>query len=121
MDEQEHVSPDGQLRLLVIAPDGDITVGFEGCPAHTHGSILAGQYGCDEREAVEKFVSRIVTGKYVIAVCRFPDRVRDIWLPEHEGSDLHEVVADLARYGDPGETVEFRLWDGTKIETPIVR
>lgn len=121
MSEQEYLSTDGQLRLLVVAPDGDITIGFDGCPSHTHGDILAGHYGCDEQQGVQQFVSSILEGRYVIAIWRTPDGVRDIWLPEHEGSNLGKVVAELARYGDAGETVEFRLWDGTKIEAPAGR
>lgn len=116
--DREIVSPDGQLRLLVISSDGDLTVGFAGCPAHTHGSILAAQFGTGEAEAVARFVAGIIEGQQVIAVWRARGRVRDVWVPEHEGRSLHDELADVAGYGEPGETVEFRLWDGTRVQPP---
>lgn len=118
MDERELVSPDGQLRLLVVSPDGDITVGFADCPSHTHGDILASQYGVSEEPAVEKFVSDIIEGRHVIAVWRVDGRVRDIWVPEHEGLTLQQELADLALNCMQGETVEFRRWDGSKVQVP---
>ena len=116
MEEQEHTSPDMQLRLLVTAPDGDVTIGFANCPTHTHGSILAELTQCDEATAVERFVSDIVESKAVIAVWRIEGRLRDVWLPEHEGHKLRDVVANLRIFGESGETVEFRLWNGKRIE-----
>lgn len=112
----EYISPDGQLRLKVVAPKGDLTVGFAGCPSHTHGSILAELFGCAEEEAITRFVTDIVDGRQVIAVWRVSGRLTDVWLPMHEGRSLPDLLADLRRYGEPHETVEFRLWDGTKVE-----
>jgi hypothetical protein len=115
MGEQEYISPDRQLRLLVTSPDGDVTIGFAGCPAHTHGSILADLFQCDEAEAVRRFVSDIVQSRVVIAIWRTGGQLKDIWLPEHEGQTLRDEIARLARHGEPRDTIEFRLWDGTKI------
>ena len=37
-----HVSPDGTLILLAVwDEEGEVTIGFEGFPWHTHGDILA--------------------------------------------------------------------------------
>ena len=116
MEEQEYISPDKQLRLLVTSPAGDVTIGVADCPAHTHGSILAELFLCNEAVAVERFISGIVESRAVIAIWRIGDRIRDVWLPEHEGHTLRTVVTDLHKHGEPDETVEFRLWDGTKID-----
>jgi hypothetical protein len=116
MEKQEYISPDKQLRLLVTSSDGDVTIGFADCPAHTHASILSDLFECDEPEAVKRFVSDIVESRAVIAIWRIGDRIRDVWLPEHEGHTLRTVVANLRKHGEPDETVEFRLWDGTKID-----
>ncbi len=44
LSREEYLSPDGCLRLVVIRETGDITLGFEGFPWHTHGDVLAAQY-----------------------------------------------------------------------------
>ena len=116
MREREYISPDGQLRLLVIAADDDVTIGFADCPAHTHGSILAELFECDEAAAVERFISDILESNAVIAVWRVEGRMKDAWLPAHEGHRLRDVIANLQKYGEPSETVEFRLWNGESIE-----
>ncbi|MHC2394283.1 hypothetical protein [Bradyrhizobium liaoningense] len=76
----EYVSPDGQLRLLVICPDGDWTLGFDGFPWHTHGSILASVSGKDEETAIENFVADLTSGKSIIAVKRINGSVADVWV-----------------------------------------
>ncbi len=106
----------GNFALLVTVPDGDMTVGFDGCPAHTHGSILAELFGCDEETAVARFVAEIVESKQVIAIWRVAGRRTDAWLPRHEGRSLRDEIAGLLQYGETNETVEFRLWDGTTVE-----
>jgi hypothetical protein len=116
MNEQQYLSPDKQLRLLVTVPDGDITIGFGGCPAHTHGSILAQFYGCDEDAAAWRFITGILEGKLIIAIRRISGVMTDAWIPETDRQTLDDILADLERYGEQGETVEFRLWDGAKVE-----
>jgi hypothetical protein len=120
MDDRRYHSPDGQLCLLVTTPDGDITIGFDGCPSHIHGDILAELYGCDEKTAVTRFVADIVENRQIIAIWRVSGRVRDIWVPEHNGNSLDKVVADLNHYGEANETVEFRLWNGKEVVAPSV-
>ena len=116
MDEQEHVSPDGQLRLLVIEPDGDLTIGFDGCPAHTHGSILAERYDCDEETAASRFVLGILESKLIIAVLRTAGIMTDAYVLEANWETVEDVVNSFARYGESNETVELRLWDGTQLK-----
>lgn len=38
-----HTSPDGALRLWIVHDLGDITMGFEDFPWHTHGDVVAGE------------------------------------------------------------------------------
>jgi hypothetical protein len=114
VEDRKYVSPDGQLCLLVISPDGDLTIGFDGAPAHTHGSILAELSGLDEESAAEQFIAGIIESRKVIAIWRAAGEIREIWIPEHNYQSLQDVILNL----EPGETVEFRLWNGTKIDAP---
>jgi hypothetical protein len=55
MAQEEVVSPDGALRLVVSRDDSDVTIGFAGFPWHTHGDLLA---GCSWAEATAPPASR---------------------------------------------------------------
>jgi hypothetical protein len=108
----ECISPDGQLRLLVICPDGDWTLGFDGFPWHTHGSILAGISGKDEETAIDDFVADLTSGKSIIAMRRIGDSVVNVWVTDDPADD----VSGSLRYGPSDETMEFRRWDGSAVE-----
>jgi hypothetical protein len=104
----EYVSPDGQLRFLVTCPDGDWTIGFDGFPWHTHGSILAELSGQDEIAAIERFVADLTGNISVIVLTRRSGVLTDVWITD----DPPTVLSDCKRYGWPDETIQFRLWDG---------
>jgi len=108
----EYTSPDGQLRLLVICPDGDWTLGFDGFPWHTHGSILASLSGKDEEAAISDFVTDLTSGKSIIAMKRIGDSVADAWVTDDPADD----VLSSRQYGPGDETMEFRRWDGSAVE-----
>ncbi|QDF41562.1 hypothetical protein FJN17_30490 [Bradyrhizobium symbiodeficiens] len=108
----EYTSPDGQLRLLVICPDGDWTLGFDGFPWHTHGSILASLSGKDEEAAIDNFVADLTSGKSVIAMKRIGGSLADVWVTD----DPAEDVSDTKKYGLGDETMEFRLWDESVVK-----
>ncbi|MGJ4898679.1 hypothetical protein ACQR2B_28210 [Bradyrhizobium oligotrophicum] len=112
MQEREYVSPDGQLKFLVICPDGDLTMGFDGYPWHTHGSILADLSGLSEAEATERLVTDLMTNISVITVRRIGGNITDAWISDDPSDDL----ASYQQYGEPTETIEFRRWDGTPVE-----
>jgi hypothetical protein len=112
MQVGESVSPDGQLRFLVTCPDGDWTVGFDGFPWHTHGSILAELSGMDEISAMERFVAHLTGSVSVIVVRRRSGARTDVWITEDPADEL----SGYKRYGLPDETIEFRLWDGTAVK-----
>lgn len=108
----EYISPDGQLRLLVICPDGDWTLGFDGFPRHTHGSILASLSGKDEEIAIEDFVADLTRGKSVIAMKRIGGAVVDAWVTDDPADDL----STSQKYSPGDETIEFRRWDGSAVK-----
>jgi hypothetical protein len=109
---RDYVSPDGALRFLVRATDGDLTMGFDGCPSHTHGDILAisGATGETPEEATERHVNDLISSKLIIAVATVQGKIRDIWITDDPSSHL--------RYCPPDETIVFRRWDGTVLPQP---
>ena len=108
----EYVSPDGQLKFLITCPDGDWTMGFDGCPAHTHGSILAELSGLDEVAAVERYLADLIGNVSVIALRRVSGTLTEAWIT----NDPAEEVLSLQKYGKPNETIEFRLWNGNAVK-----
>jgi hypothetical protein len=108
----EYISPDGQLRFLVTCPNGDWTIGFDGFPWHTHGSILAELSGRDELAALERFVADLTGNISVIFLRRRSGMLTDVWIADGPATEL----SDYKRYGSPDETIEFRLWDGTAVK-----
>ena len=102
---EEQCSPDGWLRLIVTRDDdGDIVIGFDGFPWLTHGDILASLSGLPEKEAVRRFVDRVVGGGQVIAVSRVNGEVREIWPTDDQSGEYKYKPAD--------ESLEFRHWSG---------
>jgi hypothetical protein len=108
----EYVSPDGQLKFLVTCSDGDWTIGFAGYPWHTHGSILAELSGLDEVTAVERFLADLVGNVSAIALRRVSGNLTYIWVTD----DPAEEILGYKKYGEPHETIEFRLWDRTSVK-----
>jgi hypothetical protein len=106
---EEHVSPDRLLRLLVIREDGDVTIGFDGYPWHTHGDVVAGELEllgerqCASEDAAKRFVSDILSGRVPIGVRR-GGRIQDVWAT---------YLLDPDPYQPEGEELEIRRWDGT--------
>ncbi len=102
---RDYVSPDGRLRFTVHSDaDGDVTLGFEVFPWHTHADLLAGA-GATESDAVEQFVQELLGNRSVIAISRIGGEVRDVWITYDPASE--------SRYLSEGESVELRYWDGS--------
>lgn len=108
----EYVSPDGALRFVVICPDGDWTVGFDGFAWHSHGSILAALSGEDEIAAIDRCVADLVGNISVIALRRTSGRLTDVWITDDPAVDM----ASYKKYGQADETLEFRFWNGTTVK-----
>jgi hypothetical protein len=111
MEELErHTSPDGLLTLLVLrADDGDLTIGFEGYPSHTHGDILAELGGGTPETATRLFVDAVLSSEAVIVISRVGDEVRDVGVAD-------DPYADDMKYALPNETIEKRYWNGQRFE-----
>jgi hypothetical protein len=107
----EYTSPDGQLKFLVTCLDGDWTIGFDGFPWHTHGSILAELSGLDEIAAVERYLADLIGNVSVIALTRTSGDLTAVWITD----DPADAVEDCKKYGDSSETIEFRLWNGNPV------
>src|ERR1700676_3711578 len=108
----EYVSPDGQLRFVVICTEGDWTMGFDGLPWHTHGSILAALSGQDEISAIERYVADLIGNISVIVLPRRSGVLTDVSITDAPADEL----SCYQRHGWPDETIEFRLWDGTAVQ-----
>jgi len=99
--EERHVSPDGELVLLVVREDdGAITIGFEGSEWHTHGDILAGVSGMTVETAVTHFVADLLNDRSIVAIGSYDWSPRYIWV--EDGSEEPDVDLDVRR----------RYWSG---------
>ena len=105
MSTKTYTSPDGLLRLKVIADVSDVSVGFEGFSWHTHADILAAICKLPEADAVNQFVNAILHDKSVVAVSRRGAQITDIWISDDPGTELRRTL--------PGEVTELRYWNGT--------
>jgi hypothetical protein len=102
---EEHQSPDGLLRFMVSRDlDGDIALGFDGFPWHTHADILASLSGLSGNAPVRQFVDDLLNGRAIIAIARAGNTIRDVWVTDEPSPD---------KYKPENETIEFRYWDGT--------
>lgn len=93
------------MTFVVVRHDGDVTLGFEGSPWHTHGDLISALTELAIEEAVGSFVDALLDNRTIVAVTTVEGVVRDIW------------IADLPIGPDPykpeNESNAFRLWDGT--------
>jgi len=108
---ERHHSPDGELTLVVLREAEGISIGFDGFEWHTHGDLLAADYpfgaGAEitPEDATRRFVQDVVSNRAIIVVRRVDGEIRDVWITEDVEKEL--------RYQQPGETMEFRHWDGS--------
>ena len=108
---ERHQSPDGELTLVVLTEAEGITIGFDGFEWHTHGDLLAADYPfgpgpeLTPESATLRFVQDVVSNRAVIVVRRVDGEIRDVWITE----DVEKELRDQ----QPGETMEFRYWDGS--------
>jgi hypothetical protein len=102
-------SPDGLLTFLVIRhKDGDVSLGFDGFPSHTHGDIIARLPGLPEEQAIAQYLDALLKSRSVIAiVTNSAGEISDVWVYNYpaetrDGGFLRQ-----------GEAITFRHWDGT--------
>ena len=103
---ERHQSLDGLLRFVVVRhEDGDISLGFDGFPWHTHADIITSEEESEER-GIRRFVDNLLFGRSIIAVARIGERIRDVWIAENAVPDLYKPA---------NEVIEFRRWDGASV------
>lgn len=88
---EEHCTPDGFYRFLVVrSDDGDLTLGFDGFPAHTHGDILAGLSGLPIEAAVRDYIDSLLKGRTLMGIARVDGQVRDVWVTDDPRPDPYK-------------------------------
>ncbi|QDT52463.1 hypothetical protein Pan44_04750 [Caulifigura coniformis] len=100
---ERHESPDRALTLLVSELDGDITIGFEGLPWHTHADLEAARTGRPRVLAVRELVDSILQDRQVIAVATINRQICAAWPTEALSPDPFQPA---------DETLTFRRWSG---------
>ena len=104
---EEHRTPDGRFRFIVErSEDGDLSLGFDGFPSHTHGDILAALSGRPVEEAVRGYIDALLNGRSFIGIATVGGIIRDVWVTENPRPD---------KYKPADETMEFRYWDGRPV------
>jgi hypothetical protein len=106
---EEHHTPDGLYRFIVErSDDGDLSLGFDGFPSHTHGDILASLCGLSVDVAVREYIDDLLSGRTFMAVAIVEGTTRDVWVTDNAHPD---------KYKPDNETIEFRYWDGRQVRT----
>ena len=101
---EEHRTPDGLLRFVVArSDDGDLSLGFDGFPSHTHGEILASLSGFPQEVAARQYIDALLSGLSAIGISRVSGEIRDVWITDEPYPD---------KFKPDDETIEFRYWDG---------
>jgi hypothetical protein len=90
--------------------DGDVILGLEGFPWHTHGDLLVGSYGASQEAAIERLVDDLVHNRSVIAIDRQDGTTSDVCITDDPQADL--------RYKLANESIEFRHWDSAPQRSP---
>jgi hypothetical protein len=109
---EEHRSPDGLLRLVVRkAEDGDIIIGFDGYPWHTHPEGEPSNGDWSDTEAIRRCINRIISNGVLIAISRTKGQISDIWRSDDPANDLRYMPSD--------ESIEFRFWNTTTSQPRI--
>lgn len=107
---EEHISPDGRLRLLVTREADDLTLGFHGFPWHTHGDVLAaefafrGQSGLTPVEAVGQLISDVTACRVPLSFVYTDGQLTDVV--------VNYEYTEPDAYQPANEHTEHRMWDG---------
>ncbi len=112
---ERHRSPDGFLELFVDFTGDDWTIGFSGNAWHAHGNLLYAQgYKGSPEEATRHFVDDILASRLAIVIWRVDGRVKRLGVPSR--FDYEALNESLDKYGEDGETMEVRYWNGQAVE-----
>lgn len=99
--------PDATLTLLVQREDGDITIGFDGYPWHTHADIIADlRRQSDSESALKTYLDDLFHDRLPIILMMKAGVLREPYIP-----DFPEEPVDT-KYFAPDESYELRYWSG---------
>ena len=101
---EQHVSPDGLIKLIVFRNHDDISIGLDGFEWHTHADLLAQSAGELEEVAVRNFVDAILENRMVFVISRVAGAVLNIWITDDPDCEW--------KYKSEHETIELRYWNG---------
>jgi hypothetical protein len=87
--------------------NGDSILSFGDFPWHEHGDLLALASSLNPDDAIDAFLAKLFAGDLIIGISKVGGVIGDIWATD-------DAVGDFSRRL-PNETIDFRLWDGTKI------
>jgi hypothetical protein len=96
------VCPDGKLTLEVFMAD-DYLIGFREHAWHTHGSLLAPQYGSDPKSASLAFFDSVTRDEVLICVSKRQGK-EEVWITDDAEAEVRSLV--------PGETLRLQYWSG---------
>jgi len=86
--------PNNFGNLIICVEDGELLIGLKDHSWHTHGDILAEEWGIPQEQAVVLFVSRILEGKEYLVEER------------EEGRTVRKYITDdrsaVFKYKTPG-------------------
>lgn len=112
--------PGSDLRLIVEKDDGDLIIGFDGFPWHTHGDYICAEYKSgSEEEAAGEFLQDLFNGNRGVAILRRGEQILDIWIEYPEDSPFYNEPQDYADR-ESGETVEVRTWQLAKLPPSLL-
>lgn len=106
---ERYPTPDGSLTLLVVREDGDITIGFEGLPWHTHADIIASLRGEEDKEqALREYLDDLFHDRLPIILMTKGGTISEPYVPEFPDEPID------TKYFEPDESYEVRFWSGSK-------
>ena len=104
---ERYPTPDATLTLLVQRDDGDITIGFDGYPWHTHADIIADlRRQSDPESALKSYLDDLFHDRLPIVLMKKAGVLTEPFIP-----DFPEEPIDT-KYFEPDESYELRYWSG---------
>jgi hypothetical protein len=76
---EQYCTPDGLYHFLVErSDDGDLSLGFDGFPWHTHGDILPESSGLFIDAAIRDYIDALLNGRSFIGIARVAGEIRHV-------------------------------------------
>ncbi len=105
---ERYSSPDGMLTLIVVRQEGDITIGFDGLPWHTHPDNIANLRGENDKEqALRKYLEDLFNDRLPIVLMMKGDVVSEPYI-----LNFPDEAVDSKDF-EPDESYKLRFWGGS--------